>query len=91
MVDVNALPASELERIAREGAKIYEEVRVRYDPKEKGRFLAIEIDSKGVYLGSTSADALALARGQHPNKLFYVVKIGFDAAETMAQSLHTKE
>lgn len=90
MVDVNALPASELERIAREGAKIYEEIRTQYDPKEKGRFLAIEVEGRNVYLGSTSADALASAREQHPNKFFYVVKIGFDAAETMAQSLYPK-
>lgn len=76
----------DIQRIAEEGAKIYEQVKAKYDPQEKGKFLAIDIESKDVYLGTTSAEALELAREQHPNKVFYVVKIGFDVAETMAQS-----
>lgn len=78
---------SDIQRIAEEGARIYESIKPDYDPKEKGRFLAIDIDTKKVYLGSTSAEALELARKNHPNKVFYVVKIGFDFAETMAKRL----
>jgi len=77
---------SDIQKIAEEGAKIYEQIKVKYDPKEKGKFLAIDIDSKKAYLGNTSAEALELARQNHPNKVFYVVKIGFDVAETMAKS-----
>jgi len=77
---------ADIQRIAEEGLKIYEQIKINYDPKEKGKFLAIDIDSKKVYLGNTSADALELARQNHPNKVFYVVKIGFDVAETMARS-----
>lgn len=77
---------TDIQKIAEEGAKIYAQIKINYDPKEKGKFLAIEIDSKKVYLGNTSAEALELARQNHPNKIFYVVKIGFDVAETMAQS-----
>lgn len=75
-----------IQKIAEEGAKIYEQIKVNYDPKERDKFLAIDIDSKKVYLGNTSAEALELARQKHPNKVFYVVKIGFDVAETMARS-----
>lgn len=77
---------ADIQKIAERGAKIYEQIKIKYDPKEKGKFLAIDIDSKEVYLGNTSADALELAREHHPNKVFYVVKIGFDVAETMARS-----
>lgn len=80
-----------IQKIAEEGAKIYEQVKVNYDPKEKGKFLAIDIDSKKVYLGNTSAEALESAKQNHPNKVFYVVKIGFDVAETMARSFTKKE
>lgn len=76
----------DIQRIAEEGAKIYDKIKIQYDPKEKGRFLAIDIESKKAYLGNTSAEALELAREHHPNKVFYVVKIGFDVAETMARS-----
>lgn len=75
-----------IQKIAEEGARIYDQIKVQYDPQQRGKFLAIDIDSKDAYLAATSADALALARQAHPNKVFYVVKIGFDVAETMAQS-----
>ena len=79
---------ADIQRIAEEGAKIYEQTKVNYDPKEKGKFLAIDIDSKETYLGNSSAEALELARARHPNKVFYVIKIGFDVAETMARTFY---
>lgn len=82
---------SDIQRIAEEGARIYEKIKINYDPKEKGKFLAIDIDSGEAYLGNTSAEALELAREHHPNKVFYVVKIGFDVAETMARSFIDNE
>ena len=80
----NLIKKVDIQRIADEGAKIYEHIKVNYDPKEKGRFLAIDIDSKKAYMGNTSAEALESARSKHPNKVFYVVKIGFDVEETMS-------
>lgn len=82
----NLIKNADIQKIAEDGAKIYSQIKVNYDPKEKGRFLAIDIESKKAYLGNTSAEALELARSKHPNKIFYVVKIGFDVAETMAKS-----
>jgi len=77
---------ADIQKIAEEGAKIYDQIKVNHEPKENGKFLAIDIDSKKAYLGDTSAEALELARQNHPNKVFYVVKIGFEFAETMARS-----
>ncbi|MFH1890063.1 MAG: hypothetical protein ABIJ91_00620 [Candidatus Kuenenbacteria bacterium] len=77
---------ADIQKIAQRGSEIYEGIKVKYDPKEKGKFLAIDIDSENVYLADTSAEALELAREMHPNKVFYVLKIGFDVAETMAKS-----
>ena len=80
------IKTADIQKIASEGSKIYEQIKVQYDPKENGKFLAIDIDSKQAYLGNTSAEAVVLAREKHPKKIFYVVKIGFDVAETMARS-----
>ena len=44
----------------------------------------VRTDSKDCYLASTSADAVGSARTAHPEKVFYIKKIGFDAVETMA-------
>jgi len=82
----NLIKNADIQKIAEEGTKIYSQIKINYDPKEKGKFLAIDIESKKAYLGNTSSEALELARSKHPNKIFYVVKIGFDVAETMAKS-----
>lgn len=82
---------ADIQHIAEEGAKIYERIKINYDPKERGKFLAIEIESKQTYLGNTSAEALELARQKHPDKVFYVAKIGFDVAETAARALLKEE
>lgn len=73
-----------IQKIAEEGAKIYELIKSQYEPDQNGKFLAIDIESKNTYIGNTSSEAVELARKAHPNKVFYVVKIGFSAAETLA-------
>lgn len=73
-----------IQKIAEEGAKIYESIKLQYEPVKNGKFLAIDIDSKDTYVGNTSSEAVESARKAHPNKVFYVVKIGFSAAETLA-------
>ena len=85
MQDDELIKKVDIQKIADEGSKIYEQVKIQFDPKEREKFLAIDIDSKDVYLGQTSAGALVLAKEKHPDKVFYVVKIGFDVAEMMVQ------
>jgi len=75
---------ADIQKIAEAGAKIYETVKLQYEPDKNGKFLAIDIESKDTYISNTSSEAVELARKAHPNKVFYVVKIGFSAAETLA-------
>jgi hypothetical protein len=84
MNDDSLLKKTDFQKIAREGSKIYAQIKNQYVPKETGKFLAIEIETKKVYLGQSSAEALNKARQHHPQKVFFVVKIGFEAAETVA-------
>ncbi len=81
---------ADLDKIATQGALIYQEVKSKYEEHDMGKFLAVDIDSKDFFLGSTSAEAVMQARDAHPNHVFYVVKIGFDAAETMAHLISKK-
>ncbi len=83
----NSLLQKKISEVAEKGAKIYAATKSKYDPQEKGKFLAIDIVSKSTYLGTSSAEALTKARKQHPDRIFYVVKIGYDVAETMAHIL----
>ncbi|MBI3251515.1 MAG: hypothetical protein HYZ62_01230 [Candidatus Andersenbacteria bacterium] len=77
---------ADIQRIAEEGAKTYQQIKVKYEPQDNGKFLAIDVDSGKEYLGHTSAEAVELARQHHPDKVFYVMKIGFDTVETIAHS-----
>jgi len=77
---------ADIQKISFEGAKIYESLKINYEPQQKGKFLAIDIDSRNVYLADDGAQAVELARQAHPNKVFYLVKIGFETAETVARS-----
>jgi len=83
-MDEDLIKNADIEKIAREGAKIYEGVKLQYEPKENGKYLAIDIDSKDIYLADDSIEAVEIAKKEHPDKIFYVVKIGFDYAETLA-------
>ena len=78
------ISTTDIQRIAEEGAKIYEGDRKEFESKHTGEFLAIDVDSKKSYLGATSAEVLEKAKEENPEKVFYVVKIGFDNAETIA-------
>lgn len=77
---------ADIQKIAEEGAKIYQSIKADFEPNNNGKFLAIDIDSKKAYLGNTSAEALESARQNYPKKVFYVVKIGFNFAEMLARS-----
>ena len=76
----------DIQKIAEKGSRIYKEIKDEYDPKEIGKFLAINPDNGDVFLGKTSAEALIHASKKYPKKVFYVQKIGFDTAEAVAHS-----
>ena len=73
-----------MEKIASEGTKIYEEIKSKYEPQDNGKYLAIEIDSKEVFLADNTADAVEAAKKVHPDKVFFIVKIGYSAAEILS-------
>jgi hypothetical protein len=75
------------QEIAEKGEALYKEMKSQYEPASNGKFLAIEVERKKAYMGTTTGEALDQARAENPGKLFYVVKIGFDSAETLAHSL----
>ena len=74
-----------LQKIVEEGEKIYEEIKSQYEPQHNGKYLAIEIESKKVYMADNSADAVVAAKKDFPDKVFYLVKIGYGYTETLAK------
>ena len=74
----------DIEKLADEGEKIYEKIKAKYEPQDVGKYLAIEVDSKDVYLAENTADAVLAAKKVHPDKMFFVVKIGYSANEILS-------
>lgn len=85
MTSEELLKSANVERIASEGQRIYEEIKSQFEPEFIGKFLAIDIGSKKYYLADSSSEAVEKARHAHPETIFYVVKIGFSVAETLAR------
>lgn len=75
---------ADIQQLADEGNKVYQEVKHQYEPHQNGSFLAIEVESKRTYLGNTASEAVELARAAHSEKVFYVIKIGSSASEVLA-------
>ena len=73
----------DIHRIASEGRKIYDTVKEKY-AAEKGKFLAIDIESKDVFLGDSNSEVVETAKRKYPDHVFYVVRIGYSAAERLA-------
>lgn len=81
----NILKPEEIERIASEGRSIYEGIKSDYEPAKNNRFIAIDIDTKEIFEGNSSAGALKKAKEKYPEKIFYIVKIGESSVETIAE------
>ncbi|MBU2595342.1 hypothetical protein KJ713_00735 [Patescibacteria group bacterium] len=76
---------ADIQKIAAKGTKIYEKVKNNYEPQNNGKFIAINVDNEDIFLADNSSEAVEKARQKYPNKVFYVVKIGYSATEIMAK------
>ncbi len=71
-------------KLADRARLIYDKVKDQFEPKENGKFLAIEPDSGDVYMNKDEVEAIMLAKKDHPSKLVYLMRIGYEAVDTLA-------
>ena len=72
------------DELVERGQRIYDEqLKSVLEPAQNGRFVAIEPDSGRYFLGDKGIDALLAGRSAIPDKLFYLVRIGYPAAYTV--------
>lgn len=89
-MEEDLIKKADLGNIVKKGEEIYEQIKSQYEPQHNGKFLAIEVESKKVYFGNESVDAVVLAKKDFPDKVFYLVKIGYGYTETLAKYTHKK-
>ena len=71
-------------RLARKGERLYRtKLKALLEPAYIGKFAAIEPDSGEYFLGDRMIEAVDKAEAKYPDKLVYIVRIGFRAAVKM--------
>ncbi len=73
-----------IRQIAEKGNEIYESIKAKYE-QDKGKFLAIDIESGDPFLDESNSGAVEAAKKKYPDHVFYVVKIGYSATERLAR------
>jgi hypothetical protein len=69
------------DHLAESGQRLYDErLKALLEPEHEGEFVAIDPDSERYFLGLTGLAALRAGRKELPDKLFYLLRVGQDAA-----------
>ena len=70
--------------IAQRGTRVYQNISEKIEKDHMGDFVAIEVESGKYFLGQTQIEAIEKAKKTFPEKIFYLMKVGFPAAVTFS-------
>jgi hypothetical protein len=74
-------PLHTTEEVARRGEELYERsVRLRVEPENDGRFLALDVDSGDYEIADEALAATVRLRERRPGAVTYLVRVGHQAA-----------
>ncbi len=68
-----------IEEFSKKSADFYKEIQPEVEASYRGKYAAIDFESRKYWIGETLSDALKNAKAEFPNKLFYVVQVGSSA------------
>jgi hypothetical protein len=72
---------TEADALVESGQRLYDErLRGLLEPDHNGEFVAIEPDTGHYFLGDSGLTALRSGRKALPDKLFYLLRVGSEAA-----------
>lgn len=67
--------------VARRGRELYErDIRKEVEPEFDGYFLVVDINTGDYFLGETDDDIFDRAEAKNPDGLFYLMRVGRQAA-----------
>lgn len=71
------------EAFAHKAKTIYNsKYRKKLESTEKGRVVALEVESGEIFLGRTALEAGMKARQKFPDKIFYFIRVGYPAVHS---------
>jgi len=77
-----------LKKIATRGEAIYHNKIMKTRPLAKGKFAAIDIESKDYFIGDTLTEAYQKAKKKYPSHKFHFVRIGYPALVSLKHHMH---
>ncbi|MBI3575393.1 MAG: hypothetical protein HY083_07060 [Gammaproteobacteria bacterium] len=78
-----------LDEFSKKSEAFYNGIKTELEAQYKGKFAAIDFESKKFWIGDTVSDALQNAKAEFPTKLFYLIQVGSTATFTV-QSITKK-
>ena len=70
--------------LAERGKSLYEsKLKALLEPEQRGKFIAIEPDTESYFVADTGTKALLAARAALPEKLFFLARVGYPAADAI--------
>lgn len=69
-------------QIARDGQRLLDSLQDQLGEEDYGRFVAIDVDSGEYFVGESAIDATNKARAKHPDKVFFLGRVGCRTAYT---------
>ena len=74
--------------LARRGREYYDRVlRAKLEPEHTGKFLALEVETGDYELGDSQLEALDRAEAKHPDRVFYILRVGYRTAARLGAQL----
>lgn len=74
------------EELDRLGWARYEEIKEELEAKHHGEYVMIEVESGDYFVGKTPEESLHHAQAVHPDKAFYLIRIGYRAAHKLKRA-----
>lgn len=72
------------DEFVRRSLRLYvEKLKSLLEPAQCGHYVAIEPDSERYFVADTGTAALVQAHSAMPQQLFYLARIGYEAADTL--------
>ncbi|MBM4032737.1 MAG: hypothetical protein FJ291_13240 [Planctomycetes bacterium] len=74
-------PPKDPEGFARQAEEYYARaLRAKLEPNHKGEYVVLDVESGDYEVDSDEMAALDRARAKHPDRLFYILRVGYRAS-----------
>lgn len=74
-----------LEDFSKKSLEYYEQIKEQLKKETMGKFVALDYETSQYWLGETASETLEKAKKQFPEKLFYLLQIGFPSTFSVKQ------